>query len=157
MDTPETVAAAAETTYRLVDGRVVVQVEDLLGTDPTGGWVYQAPGVGNPGAVGAHYYYRSETADGSNNSAPQDGRFAFQVEIDRPGSYSILLRAARDTNDPGDARNDIWIQVDGDTAGVMPADTPGLTPGGDGFVKFKGGLGGAGATPTSSPPPSMAT
>jgi hypothetical protein len=129
--------------YRLLNGRAKIQIEDLLGLVPTGGWVYQAPGQGNPGAEGAHYYYKSQTAEGSNDNVPQDGRFGFQIEVEQSGSYSILLRAARDVSDPGDARNDIWIQVDGDTQSVMPAGTPPLTPGGEGFVKFKGGLGAA--------------
>jgi hypothetical protein len=124
--------------YRLVNGKVKVQIEDLLGTQPTGGWVYQAPGVGNAGAEGAHYYYRSQTAEGSHERAPLAGRFGFQVEVEEAGQYKILLRAARDTNDPGDARNDIWIRVDGDTQKVMPKGTPELTAGGEGFVKFKG-------------------
>jgi hypothetical protein len=128
-------------TYQMVNGRLTVQIEDLLGTDPAGGWVYQAPGEGNPGAEGAHYYYRSQTEDGSHNVAPQTGRFSFDFEVATAGEYSILLRAARDTNEPGDARNDVWIRVDDDTQAVMPPGTGALTPGGDGFVKFKGGLG----------------
>jgi len=124
--------------YGLVDGRVKIQIEDLLGTNPTGGWVYQAPGVGNKNAEGAHYYYRSQTAEGSLKTVPAEGRFSFDIDIEEAGTYSILLRAARDTNNPGDARNDIWIRVDGDTQAAMPAGTPTLTSGGDGFVKLKG-------------------
>src|SRR5687767_9440565 len=90
--------------YRLLNGRAKIQIEDLLGLVPTGGWVYQAPGQGNPGAEGAHYYYKSQTAEGSNDNVPQDGRFGFQIEVEQSGSYSILLRAARDVSDPGDAR-----------------------------------------------------
>jgi hypothetical protein len=126
-------------TYRLVDGRVKVQIEDLLGTDPGGGWVYQRPGQGNAGAEGAHYYYRSQTQEGSHKTAPQDGRFTFDIDVEEAGTYSILLRASRDTANPGDARNDIWIKVDGGTQSVMPNGTPSLTSGGDGFVKFKSG------------------
>jgi hypothetical protein len=133
--------AISQDTYRLVDGRVRIQIEDLLGTTPGGGWVYQAPGQGNPGAEGAHYYYKSQTAEGSYDTVPQDGRFSFTFEAETSGAYAILLRAARDTNDPGDARNDVWIKVDDGTQGVMPIGTPALTPGGEGFVKFKGGLG----------------
>ncbi|HET9067397.1 MAG TPA: hypothetical protein VFN28_02045 [Amaricoccus sp.] len=124
--------------YGLVDGRVKVQIEDLLGTNPTGGWVYQAPGVGNKNAEGAHYYYRSQTAEGSLKTVPTEGRFTFNLDIEEAGTYSILLRASRDTNTPGDARNDIWIRVDDDTQAAMPAGTPTLTSGGDGFVKLKG-------------------
>jgi hypothetical protein len=125
-------------TYRLVGGKAKIQIEDLLGSKPSGGWVYQAPGQGNPGAEGAHYYYRSQTQEGSHKRAPEQGRFGFSVEIEEAGQYKILLRATRDTNNPGDARNDIWIRVDGNTQKVMPKGTPELTSGGEGFVKFKG-------------------
>jgi hypothetical protein len=125
-------------TYQLIDGRVKIQVEDALGTAPTGGWVYQAPGVGNAGAEGAHYYYRSQTLEGSHKTVPKAGHFGFTVEITEAGTYGILLRAIRDTNSPPDARNDIWIQVDGDTRAVMPEGAPELVHGGQGFVKFKG-------------------
>jgi hypothetical protein len=128
----------ARTPYRLVDGKAKIQIEDILGTSPGGGWVYQAPGVGNAGAEGAHYFYRSQTAQGSHKTVPAEGRFAITLEIEQAGVYGLLLRATRDTNDPPDARNDIWIQVDGDTTAVMPAGTPALTEGGEGFVKFKG-------------------
>ena len=128
--------------YRLVDGKAKIQIEDILGTKPGGGWVYQAPGVGNPGAEGAHYYYKSQTAEGSHKTAPVEGRFAITLDIETAGVYGLLLRVSRDTSDPPDARNDIWIQIDGDTTAVMPEGTPPLTEGGDGFVKFK-----------SSPPP----
>jgi hypothetical protein len=124
--------------YQLVDGKVKIQIEDALGTAPSGGWVYQASGVGNAGAEGAHYYYRSQTLEGSHKTVPQAGRFGFTIDITEAGTYGILLRGVRDTNSPPDARNDIWIQVDGDTWAVMPDGTPELVHGGDGFVKFKG-------------------
>jgi hypothetical protein len=127
-------------TYQVTGSRVKVQVEDLLGTRPTGGWVYVPRGQGNAGAEGAHYYYRSQTAEGSHKTVPAAGRFSFDIDVEQAGAYSILVRAARDTSHPGDARNDIWIRVDGDTERVMPKGTPGLTEGGQGFVKFKGGL-----------------
>jgi hypothetical protein len=124
--------------YNLVNGRVKVQIEDMLGRNPSGGWKYQGSGQGNnPGAEGAHYYYKSQTQQGSHKTVPKDGRFSFEVNIQDAGQYSILLRASRDTKNPGDARNDIWIKVDGGTQGVMPKGTPQLTSGGDGFVKFK--------------------
>jgi hypothetical protein len=130
-------------TYNLVNGRVKVQIEDMLGRNPGAGWNYVAAGQGNnPGAEGAHYYYRSQTQQGSHKTAPAQGRFTFDVNIQEAGQYSILLRASRDTKDPGDARNDIWIKVDDGTQGVMPNGTPPLTGGGNGFVKFK-----------SAPPP----
>jgi hypothetical protein len=129
---------AVTRTYGLTGGKVKVQIEDLLGKTPGGGWVYQAPGVGNKNAEGAHYYYKSQTSDGSHKQAPDAGRFSFNLNITEAGQYSILLRASRDTNNPGDARNDIWIKVDSNTQSVMPKGTPKLTSGGDGFVKYKG-------------------
>jgi hypothetical protein len=126
--------------YQVRDGHVKVQVESLLGKDPNGGWVRVGEGKGNDDAEGAHYYYRSQTAQGSHKKAPKAGRFDFDIKIEDAGKYAILVRAARDKSDPGDARNDIWIRVDGDTEKVMPKGTPGLTEGGGGFVKFKGGL-----------------
>jgi Ca2+-binding RTX toxin-like protein len=128
----------ASPTYRLTGDRIKIQVEDLLGTDPAGGWVYQAPGVGNAGAEGAHYYYLSETDQGSKGFVPGAGRFGFSLEVPEDGSYRILLRAARDSNDPGDARNDIWIQIDGDTRAVMPTGTAEIISVGGGFAKYKG-------------------
>lgn len=128
----------ATPTYRLTGSEIKIQVEDLLGTDPTGGWVYQAPGEGNPGAEGAHYYYLSETEQGSKGFVPGAGRFGFSLEVPEDGSYRILLRAARDSNDPGDARNDLWIRIDGDTRAVMPTGTPEIVSVGGGFTKFKG-------------------
>jgi hypothetical protein len=122
--------------YRLVDGSVKIQIEDVLGTRPGGGWVYQAPGVGNADAEGAHYYYRSQTAEGSHKTAPREGRFSFDIAVEEAGTYAILLRASRDTASPGDARNDIWIRVDGGTEKAMPDGTPPLTTSG-GFAKFK--------------------
>ena len=127
-------------TYQVRNGSVKVQVEDMLGSRPSGGWVYVAPGKGNPGAEGAHYYYRSQTDQGSHKTAPTAGRFGFDINVAEAGKYSILVRAARDTSNPGDARNDVWIRVDGNTESVMPRGTPGLTEGGGGFVKFKGGI-----------------
>ena len=129
---------AVTKTYGLTGGKVKVQVEDLLGKNPGGGWVYQAPGVGNKNAEGAHYYFKSQTAQGSHQEGGHRRPFHLQGECHRAGQYSILLRSARDTNNPGDARNDIWIKVDGNTQSVMPKGTPTLTSGGNGFVKFKG-------------------
>ena len=129
---------AVTKSYGLTGGKVKVQVEDLLGKNPGGGWVYQAPGHGNKHAEGAHYFFKSQTAQGSLKKAGSAGHFTFKVNVTDPGKYSILLRAARDTNNPGDARNDIWIKVDGNTQSVMPKGTPSLTSGGNGFVKFKG-------------------
>jgi hypothetical protein len=125
-------------TYKIKNGKAKVQVEDLIGAKDYGGWNYVKPGQGNNGAEGAHYYYKSQTKQGSHKSVPGNGHFSFKIDIDDPGQYKILVRAARDTSNPPDARNDIWIKVDGGTQGMMPKGTAKLTSGGDGFVKFKG-------------------
>ena len=123
-------------TYKVTNGRAKIQIEDLLGKNPGGGWVYQAPSQGNnPGAEGAHYYYKSQTAQGSSKTPPDAGRFSFKLNVEEAGTYSILLRASRDTANPGDARNDIWIKVDGGTQGMIPGKQK-LTVS-DGFAKFK--------------------
>jgi hypothetical protein len=123
-------------TYKVTNGKAKIQIEDLLGKNPGGGWVYQAPGKGNnPGAEGAHYYYKSQTAQGSHKSPPDAGRFSFKLNVEQAGTYSILLRASRDTKNPGDARNDIWIKVDGGTQGLIPGNQKLTTS--EGFAKFK--------------------
>lgn len=126
--------------FKLDNGKVKIQIEELLPEESWGGWSYQKPGVGNPGAEGAHYYYKSETRVFSYHHVPEEGRFGFTLKVDEPGHYQILLRAARDSNDVPKHRNDIWIQVDGDTSRVLPEGTPELTRdiGGEGFIKFKG-------------------
>jgi hypothetical protein len=123
-------------TYNVTNGRAKIQIEDLLGTKPGGGWVYQGPGRGNnPGAEGAHYYYKSQTAQGSHKTVPDAGRFTFKVTVPEKAIYSILLRASRDSANPGDARNDVWIKVDGGTQGMIPGNQRLTTS--EGFAKFK--------------------
>jgi hypothetical protein len=117
---------------------VKIPIEDLLPHSNWQGWIYQAAGVGNSGAEGTHFYYGSETAEGSLKTAPSAGQFSFSVDVDERGPYSILLRTARGPNSPGDARNDIWIRLDGHTRSVTPDGPAELTSGGNGFVKFKG-------------------
>lgn len=122
-------------TYKVINGRAKVQIEDLLGKNPGGGWVYQAPGNGNKGAEGAHYYYKSQKAQGSHKTVPDAGKFSFKLNVEDGGVYSILLRASRDTANPGDARNDIWIKVDGGTQGKIPGNQNLTTS--EGFAKYK--------------------
>ena len=121
------------------NGRIKVQAETLLGTSPTNGWVYQAAGEGNnPGAQGSGYFYfKSETLDGSVKTATQ-GLFSATVYIEEAGLYNLRVRTARDTNDPPDSRNDIWVRVDGDTRPLLPEGTVPVTSTGGGFLKLKG-------------------
>jgi hypothetical protein len=126
--------------FKLTNGRVKIQIEELLPQASWQGWTYQKPGFGNPGAEGAHYYYKSQTKVFSYHHVPEEGRFGFTLDVEEAGHYQILLRAARDSNDVPKHRNDIWLQVDGDTSRVLPKGTPELTRdiGGEGFIKFKG-------------------
>jgi hypothetical protein len=121
------------------NGRIKIQAETLLGTSPTNGWVYVPADSGNnPGAQGTGYYYfKSETLDGSVKT-PNQGVFSATIHVAEAGLYNIRMRAARDTNDPGDSRNDIWVRVDGDTRPLLPEGTVPVesTPGG--FLKLKG-------------------
>jgi hypothetical protein len=120
------------------NGRIKIQAETLLGTDPTNGWVYVPAGAGNnPGAQGTGYYYfKSETLDGSVKT-PNQGVFSATIHVAEAGVYSIRMRAARDTNDPGDSRNDIWVRVDGDTRPLLPEGTVPVESTA-GFLKLKG-------------------
>jgi hypothetical protein len=119
------------------NGRIKIQAETLLGLDPGNGWVYQAPGTGNANAQGAHYYFRSESLDGSVKTANQ-GLFSATIYVAEAGLYTIRMRSARDTNDPGDSRNDIWLRVDDDIRPLLPEGTVPLSTTGSGFVKLKG-------------------
>jgi hypothetical protein len=129
------------TYFPMQNGRIKIQVETLLGQTPTGasaGWVWQATGAGNnPGSQGSGYYYfKSETLDGSVKATNQ-GVFSATVEVAKSGYYTIRMRAARDTNDPGDSRNDIWMKVDDNIRDHLPEGTVPVSVT-NGFVKLKG-------------------
>ena len=85
---------------------VKVHVEDMLGPNRAAAGSTSGPARAMP-ALRAHYDYRSQTAEGSHKTAPTPGRFEFDLTVTDPGTYSILMRASRDTSNPGDARNDI--------------------------------------------------
>ena len=121
------------------NGRIKIQAETLLGTAPTNGWVYQAPGAGNnaTGAQGGYYFFKSESLDGSVKSATE-GLFTATVYVAETGLYSLRVRTARDTNDPPDSRNDIWVRVDGGINSVLPEGTAPIATTASGFAKLKG-------------------
>ena len=50
----------------------------------------------------------------------------------------MRVRTARDTNDPGDSRNDIWVRVDDDIHDVLPEGTVAIGATASGFAKLKG-------------------
>ena len=129
------------TYFPMQNGRIKIQVETLLGQTPAGasaGWVWQATGDGdNPGSQGTGYYYfKSETLDGSVKTTSQ-GAFSATIEVAASGYYTVRLRAARDSNNPGDSRNDIWLKVDDDIRDHLPEGTVPLSIT-NGFVKLKG-------------------
>ena len=121
------------------NGRIKIQAETLLGTDPGNGWVYQAPGTGNNagGAQGGYYYFKSESLDGSVKSATQ-GQFSATIYVAETGLYDLRVRTARDTNNPGDSRNDIWVRVDDHINSVLPAGTVAVETTASGYAKLKG-------------------
>jgi hypothetical protein len=129
------------TYFPMQNGRIKIQVETLLGQNPTGasaGWIWQATGEGNnAGSQGTGYYYfKSETLDGSVKT-PTQGVFSATIEVPTDGYYTVRLRTARDTNDPGDSRNDIWMKIDNNIRDHLPEGTVPVSVTG-GFVKLKG-------------------
>lgn len=120
-------------------GRIKVQIETILGASSKGPWIYQSSVDGNnPGSQGAGYFYfKSQTDTGSVKSATQ-GLFKAKIFVDQTGLYDLRVRATRDSNDPGDSRNDVWVKIDDDTRPLLPAGTVPVTSVGGGFLKLKG-------------------
>ena len=120
-------------------GRIKVQVETILGAASKGPWIYQSTADGdNPGAQGAGYFYfKSQTDTGSVKKATE-GLFQAKIYIEEAGLYDLRVRAARDSNDPGDSRNDIWVKVDADTRPLLPTGTVPVESVSGGFLKLKG-------------------
>jgi hypothetical protein len=133
-------------------GRIKIQIESLIGSTSKDGWIFQGVNEGNnPNAQGTGYFYfRNETKEVSPK-LPQNGIFAATIWIEEAGYYDLRLRTARDTNDPPDARNDIWVKVDEDTRDHLPPGTVPLTAAGGGFVKLKGASKNWGYATTFSP------
>ena len=120
------------------NGALKVQFEDIMdGANPPSGWTYQAPGQGNGGAQGAHYYWGSEADSEGLNRNPTSGVFETSFLIEEAGTYTLRVRSARDTNQPSDARNDVWVRIDDDTSALVPSGTDPLDKE-DGFVKLFG-------------------
>ena len=53
------------------------------------------------------------------------------------GTYNLFVRASRDSKSPSDARNDIWVKIDGDTKSVLPDGSPTMVSS-NGFIKIHG-------------------
>ena len=125
--------------YLEENGIVKVQFEDIAnGANPPAGWIFQNGSNGdNPGFEGDGYYYWKNEDSTALDSGANQGLMTATVFIQEAGTYTLLLRSARDSNAPGDARNDIWVKIDGDTTDVLPAGSPPMVEK-DGFVKLYG-------------------
>ena len=125
--------------YLEEDGLVKVQFEDIMnGSRPPSGWVYQNRSNGdNPGFEGDGYYYWKNESSTALDSRATQGLITTTVFIQDPGTYTLFLRSTRDSNGPSDARNDIWVNIDGDTTDVLPPRSPRMVET-DGFVKLYG-------------------
>ena len=125
--------------YLEENGIVKVQFEDIAnGANPPAGWIFQNGSNGdNPGFEGDGYYYWKNEDSTALDSGANQGLMTATVFIQEAGTYTLLLRSARDSNAPGDARNDIWVKIDGDTTDVLPAGSPPMVEK-NGFVKLYG-------------------
>ena len=105
--------------YLMAGNHLKVQVEDVAGgANPPQGWVFQndSDGTKQTGFQGTGYYYwKSET--GTAENAPQ-GQFTTTFYVENAGTYNLRMRSSRDSNSPGDQRNDIWVKVDDNIADV---------------------------------------
>ncbi len=120
------------------NGLVKVQFEDIAnGAQPPSGWVYQDASNGNnPGFEGdGYYYWKSETST-QLDKQPTQGLISATVYIQNAGTYNLYLRSTRDSDDPSDQRNDIWVKVDDDIIPLLPLSREMITV--DGFAKLYG-------------------
>ncbi len=100
------------------NGRIKVQFETL---NPGGGWKFQSGSNGdNPGFQGSGYYYWKSENVRDYDRSPTEGLMQAKIFINEPGTYNLRVRSARDISNPGDARNDIWMKVDGSTNQAVP-------------------------------------
>jgi hypothetical protein len=120
------------------DGRLKVQFEDLMGETPPAGWTYEAPGEGNSGAQGAHYYWGPEVDSTDIDNTPGSGMVSTTFYVEEAGTYNLRVRSARDSNNPSDARNDIWVKVDDGIGSVLDYDGGSTLLQKQGFAKLFG-------------------
>jgi hypothetical protein len=127
------------------NARFKIQIEDENangGTNPPGNWTY-VDGNGadgkQSGTQGGHYYWGSE-ADSVGLNGPQANSF-LNYEIFIPegeeGVYNLRVRASRDTGEPSDQRNDVWVRIDDDAEALQVNPTNSVSS--NGFVKVFGG------------------
>jgi hypothetical protein len=126
--------------------RFKIQIEDENangGTDPGGNWTY----VEGDGADGnqsgtqgtGHYFWGSEAASTALNP-PQPASFldyTIFVPEGEEGVFNLRVRASRDTNEPGDQRNDVWVRIDDDAEALQVSEINSVSS--NGFVKVFGG------------------
>ncbi|TCU06814.1 malectin domain-containing carbohydrate-binding protein [Rhizobium sullae] len=124
--------------YFMEGNHLKVQVEDVAGGgNPPQGWIFQndSDGTKQTGFQGSGYYYwKSETGTAVN--APE-GAFTTTFYVENAGTFNLRMRSSRDSNSPGDQRNDMWVKVDGNIADVIPAGTKPLVTN-SGFAKLVG-------------------
>ena len=123
-----------------------VQIEDPNvangGTNPGGGWVYvegDDPGTQvNTGGTG-HYYWEEEISANPGVNPPESNSFleyTIFIPDGEEGVYSFRARSSRDTNSPGDQRNDIWLKIGDDAEALQTNPTNSVSN--SGFVKVFG-------------------
>lgn len=126
--------------------RFKVQFEDPNGpggTDPDSNWTYvddeDAAGNQSNFQGAGYYYWGSENGSTGLTQTPIPASFLeYQIFIPEGegGQYSLRVRSARDTADPGDARNDIWVKIDDDAEGLLVNTTNAVSN--SGFIKLFG-------------------
>ncbi|MEM6890687.1 MAG: malectin domain-containing carbohydrate-binding protein, partial [Pseudomonadota bacterium] len=109
--------------YLEKNGVVKVQFEDIVGNAE--GWVFQDGTNGNnPGFEGTGYYYWKDELSDALDRQPDEGNFETTIYIQDPGRYKLFIRSTRDNDDRLDAKNDMWVRVNGDTSAVQTVERP---------------------------------
>ncbi|ANT62119.1 hypothetical protein AYJ57_16945 [Salipiger sp. CCB-MM3] len=138
----------AEGYYQIIgsgsSARFKVQIEDPNangGTNPGGQWTYvegDDPGTQDNTQGTGHYFWGSEAGSTAINAPQQDSFLVYEVFIPEgeEGVYNFRVRSSRDTNDPSDQRNDIWLRIDDDAEALQTNSTDSVSSGG--FVKLYG-------------------
>ncbi|MDX2287194.1 MAG: malectin domain-containing carbohydrate-binding protein, partial [Hyphomicrobiaceae bacterium] len=123
--------------------RFKVQIEDPNangGTNPGGDWTYVAGGTGaQAGTQGTgHYFWGSESSSTGVNNPEENSFLNYTIFIPEGegGVYNFRVRSSRDTNDPTDQRNDIWLRIDSNAEALQTNPTDSVSS--QGFVKVFG-------------------
>ena len=124
--------------------RFKVQIEDPNangGTNPGGDWTYVAgddPGSQTGTQGTGHYFWGSESASIGVNNPEANSFLNYTIFIPegQGGVYNFRVRSSRDTNDPSDQRNDIWLRIDDDAEELQTNSTNSVSS--NGFIKIFG-------------------